>query len=61
MPWKGNRGYHGRLDHAYRRGPWGRRSEALLTQYFQGIWIRAAFIPLPVIGAYILLRRMNAG
>ncbi len=39
----------------------GAQIGALLTQYFQGIWIRAAFIPLPVIGAYILLHRMSAG
>jgi uncharacterized membrane protein YfcA len=36
----------------------GAQIGALLTQYFQGLWIRAAFIPLPVIGAYILLRKM---
>jgi len=38
----------------------GAQIGALLTQYFQGIWIRAAFIPLPVIGAYILLHKMSA-
>jgi len=39
----------------------GAQIGALLTQYFQGIWIRAMFIPLPVIGAYLLLHRMGAG
>jgi hypothetical protein len=31
---------------------------ALLTKYFSGIWIRMAFIPLPIIGAYLLLHRL---
>jgi uncharacterized membrane protein YfcA len=31
---------------------------SLLTQYFSGIWIRAAFIPLPLIGAYFLIHKL---
>jgi hypothetical protein len=31
---------------------------AQLTQYFSGIWIRLAFIPLPLIGAVLLLHKM---
>jgi uncharacterized protein len=31
---------------------------ALLTRYFSGIWIRMAFIPLPLIGAFLLLHRL---
>jgi uncharacterized membrane protein YfcA len=31
---------------------------AQLTQYFSGIWIRMAFIPLPLIGAFLLLHKM---
>jgi uncharacterized membrane protein YfcA len=31
---------------------------ALLTRYFSGIWIRMAFIPLPLVGAYLLLQRL---
>jgi uncharacterized protein len=37
----------------------GAQIGALLTQYFQGIWIRMAFIPLPLIGAFILARRLG--
>ena len=31
---------------------------ALLTRYFSGVLIRMAFIPLPLIGAYLLLHRL---
>jgi uncharacterized protein len=31
---------------------------AQLTQYFSGIWIRLAFIPLPLIGAYLLVHKL---
>jgi uncharacterized membrane protein YfcA len=31
---------------------------ALLTQYFSGVWIRMAFIPLPLIGAYLLVHQL---
>jgi uncharacterized membrane protein YfcA len=31
---------------------------AQLTQYFSGIWIRLAFIPLPLIGAVLLIHKL---
>jgi uncharacterized protein len=31
---------------------------AQLTQYFSGIWIRMAFIPLPLIGAFLLIHKL---
>jgi hypothetical protein len=31
---------------------------AQLTQYFSGIWIRLAFIPLPLIGALLLVHKL---
>jgi uncharacterized membrane protein YfcA len=31
---------------------------AQLTQYFSGIWIRLAFIPLPLIGASLLIHKL---
>jgi uncharacterized protein len=31
---------------------------AQLTQYFSGIWIRLAFVPLPLIGAFLLIHKM---
>jgi uncharacterized membrane protein YfcA len=31
---------------------------AQLTQYFGGIWTRLAFVPLPLIGAFLLLHKM---
>jgi uncharacterized membrane protein YfcA len=31
---------------------------AQMTQYFSGIWIRLAFIPLPVIGAILLIHKL---
>jgi len=36
----------------------GAQIGAQLTQYFNGVWIRLAFIPLPLIGVFILLHRM---
>jgi uncharacterized membrane protein YfcA len=33
----------------------GAQIGALLTKYFTGVWIRLAFIPLPVVGAILLL------
>jgi uncharacterized protein len=31
---------------------------AQLTQYFSGIWIRLAFIPLPLVGAFLLIHKL---
>lgn len=36
----------------------GAQIGAQLTQYLNGVWIRMAFIPLPLIGAIMLLHRM---
>jgi uncharacterized membrane protein YfcA len=37
----------------------GAQIGAQLTQYLSGVWIRMAFIPLPLIGALILLHRLG--
>jgi uncharacterized membrane protein YfcA len=31
---------------------------AKLTEYFSGLWIRMAFVPLPLIGAYLLVHKL---
>ncbi len=36
----------------------GAQIGAALTQYFSGVWIRLAFIPLPLIGAYLLIHKL---
>jgi hypothetical protein len=39
----------------------GAQIGATLTQYFAGLWIRIAFIPLPLIGAAIILNGLLTG
>ena len=39
----------------------GAQIGATLTQYFKGVWIRVAFIPLPLIGAAIILHGLLTG
>ncbi len=39
----------------------GAQIGATLTQYVKGVWIRVAFIPLPLIGAGIILHGLLAG
>ena len=39
----------------------GAQIGATLTQYFKGVWIRVAFIPLPLIGAGIILHGLLTG
>jgi uncharacterized membrane protein YfcA len=39
----------------------GAQIGATMTQYFKGVWIRVAFIPLPLIGAGIILHGLLTG
>ena len=39
----------------------GAQIGATLTQYFKGVWIRVAFIPLPLIGAVLILHGLLTG